>query len=91
MSLVVSERAQKLLRRIPGCIRDKLAAWARLVEQKGLPEARKIPGFHADPLRGKRQGQRSVGLNRAYRAIYVTAETGELEIVSVEEVMKHDY
>ncbi len=38
-----------------------------------------------------RQGQRSVRLNRAYRAIYVEHETGEVELIEVLEVNKHEY
>ena len=48
-------------------------------------------GFHDEPLKGKRQGQRSVRLNRAYRAIYVEHETGEVELIEVLEVNKHEY
>ena len=48
-------------------------------------------GFHDEPLKGKLQGQRSVRLNRAYRAIYVEHETGEVELIEVLEVNKHEY
>lgn len=40
---------------------------------------------------GRRQGQRSVRLNRAYRAIYVEHENGEVELIEVLEVNKHEY
>lgn len=52
---------------------------------------RKVPGFHDEPLKGDRKGQRSIRLNRAYRAIYVVSKGGAVELVSVEEVSKHDY
>jgi proteic killer suppression protein len=54
-------------------------------------EMRKCKGFHDEPLKGKRQGQRSVRLNKAYRAIYVEHETGEVELIEVLEVSKHEY
>ncbi|MCP4654162.1 MAG: hypothetical protein GY856_01960, partial [bacterium] len=62
-----------------------------IVETQGLEEARKIPGFHDEPLGGPRKGQRSIRLSHAYRAIYEiqTDEAGEL--ASVEEVNKHEY
>jgi toxin HigB-1 len=59
--------------------------------QKGLQHARKIPGYHDEPLRGSREGQRSIRLSLAYRAFYVTAKGGGIEIVTVLEVSKHDY
>ena len=40
--------------------------------------------------KGKRKGQRSIRLNRAYRAFYVVSK-GAAEFVSVEEVNKHEY
>ena len=61
------------------------------VEAIGLEEVRKVPGFHDEPLKGDRKGQRSIRLNRAYRAIYVANKGGTVEFVSVEEVNKHDY
>ncbi len=61
------------------------------MEACGLEEVRKIPGYHDEPLRGDRQGQRSIRLSRAYRAIYVVKADGGIEFVSVEEVSKHEY
>jgi len=70
---------------------DKLLAWVSLVEQGGLEEARKVPGFHDEPLLGRRSGQRSIRLSRAYRAIYHIDDRGVVELVVVEEVTKHVY
>jgi len=70
---------------------DKLLAWVLWIEREGIEEVRKIPGFHDEPLKGKRRGRRSIRLSRAYRAIYRVAESGGLEIVLVEEVTKHGY
>ncbi|MBW1759830.1 MAG: hypothetical protein JRI88_05880 [Deltaproteobacteria bacterium] len=42
-----------------------------------------------EPLKGKRFGQRSVRLSKAYRAIYI--EKQESIIIEVIEVSKHDY
>ena len=63
------------------------------VEREGLHEVRKIPGYHDEPLKGPRQGQRSrdAGLSRDYRAIYIVQRDGTVEFASVEEVSKHDY
>ena len=69
---------------------DKLLAWVGNVEAKGLEEVRKLPGYHDEPLKGQRQGQRSIRLSRAYRAIYVLRGP-EVTFVLVEEVSKHDY
>ena len=61
------------------------------VEESGTREVRKYKGLHDEPLKGKGLGQRSVRLNRAYRAIYRESKTGDLEIVEVLEVNKHEY
>lgn len=56
-----------------------------------LGEVRKIPGYHDEPLKGTRTGQRSIRLSKAYRAIYEIDQEGKIEIVKVLEVNKHDY
>jgi proteic killer suppression protein len=47
--------------------------------------------WHLLLVAGKRQGQRSVRLSKAYRAIYVEHETGEVELIEVLQVNKHEY
>ena len=83
--------ARKQLKKMPRHIVENLAAWVDDVETRGLEEVRKVPGHHDEPLRGDRQGQRSIRLSRAYRAIYILKADGEIEFVSVEEVSKHEY
>ena len=60
------------------------------VEHDGLDEVRKVPGYHDEPLKGDRAGQRSIRLSRSYRAIY-EVKNDAVEFVSVEEVSKHEY
>ena len=90
-NVALSEKAKKNLKKIPIHIVDKLDVWIASVERDGLQEVRKIPGFHDEPLLGKRWGQRSIRLSRAYRAIYRIKEKKEIEFVNIEEVSKHDY
>jgi proteic killer suppression protein len=52
---------------------------------------REIKSFHDEPLKGKRSGQRSIRLNKDYRAIYVINQDGGVEILEVQEVNKHEY
>jgi len=66
-------------------------AWVRVIEEKGMSEVRRIPGFHDEPLRGQRKGERSARLNRAYRVIYEERSQGVIEIAYVLEVNKHEY
>jgi proteic killer suppression protein len=89
--VVITGRARKQLRRCPGHIVDKLETWVDAVEQRGLEEVRKIPGYHDEPLHGDRTGQRSIRLSRSYRAIYVVLSEGRVEFVQIEEVSKHAY
>ena len=89
--VILSKAAKKDLRKVPFYIADKLETWVDAVERDGLEEIRKIPGYHDEPLKGDRVGQRSIRLNKAYRAIYVESPSKEIMIVSVIEVNKHDY
>lgn len=86
----ISRNALKDLRKFPKPILDKLQSWIEAIEIEGLYEVRKLPGFHDEPLQGKRKGQRSIRLSRSYRAIY-TIQKDKIEFVLVEEVNKHDY
>lgn len=86
----ISRLARKQLERVPNHIVDKLDTWVQGVEIRGLEEMRKIPSYHDEPLKGSRQGQRSIRLSRSYRAIYVV-KRGQVEFVSIEEVTKHGY
>jgi proteic killer suppression protein len=87
----VTRRAEKQARRLPVHVSEKLWAWVYLVMEIGLEEVRKIPGYHDEPLVGRRRGMRSIRLSRAYRAMYRLVRDGDVELVSIEEVSKHGY
>ena len=87
----LSNLAQKQLKKTPRHIVENLAAWVDDVETQGLEEARKVPGYHDEPLHGERQGQRSIRLSRSYRAIYVVKGEGVVQFVLIAEITKHAY
>lgn len=87
----LSARAMKDLKKVPLPIILKLKAWIEDVGHRGLTEVRKVPGYHDEPLKGKRKGQRSIRLNIAYRAIYVINESGVINFIEIQEVNKHEY
>ncbi len=89
-SVILSKRAKNDLLKVPAYIAQKLAAWVESVEADSLEETRKIPGYHDEPLKGDRKGQRSIRLSKAYRAIYEIKIDG-IEFVEVQEVNKHEY
>lgn len=86
----LTSKAKKELIKLPEYIQMKFYSWADNIEEFGLEYVRKIKGYHDEPLRGKRKGQRSVRLSQAYRAIYVL-ENGEPRVIEVIEVNKHKY
>jgi proteic killer suppression protein len=86
----ISKRAEKQLRKVPQHIIDNLMIWVAAVEHDGFEEVRRVPGYHDEPLKGVRAGQRSIRLSRAYRAIYAI-QGNTAKFVSVEEVSKHEY
>lgn len=87
----LTRNALKDLNKVPGFIKDKLLLWVDVVERLGIYQVRKTPGFHDEPLKGDRKGQRSIRLNKAYRAIYVENQHEEIYLISVVEVNKHGY
>lgn len=89
--IYLSKRAKNDLLQVPHYIRIQFLAWVESVQLEGLEKVRKIPGYHDEPLRGKRAGQRSIRLNRSYRALYKVLANNEIEFVEVIEVNKHEY
>ena len=90
-TVVISKIAEKNILKIPNYIQTKLRMWVNDVERLGLAEVQKISGYHDEPLKGERKGQRSIRLNKAYRAIYRILDNGKIEFVHIEEVNKHEY
>lgn len=88
-TVTYSTRVEKQLNRLPRYIAESLKHWAAMVEEKGIRQARLVSGFHDEPLWGSRRGQRSIRLNRSYRAFYV--EIADLQNILVIEVNKHEY
>lgn len=88
--VLISSKAQKDLKKIPHNIQAKFYTWVLLLEEHGMKEARKIKGYNDEALKGNRKGQRSIRLNKAYRAIYKETDKG-LELIEVLEVNKHEY
>lgn len=87
----LSRQAKKQLKKVPNHIVRKFVQWSKDVMLQGLEEVRKIPGYHDEPLLGKRKGERSIRLSKAYRAIYILKKDGSVEFVYIEEVNKHEY
>jgi proteic killer suppression protein len=83
-------RAYKQLKRLPEHVVFKLQIWTTSLELIGLEETRKIKGYHDEPLQGDRKGQRSIRLNRSYRAIY-REDKGIIHLIVILEVNKHEY
>lgn len=86
----VALSVKKNLHKIPLQIKKKLFTWVAAVEERGLNEVKKISGYHDEPLKGDRQGQRSIRLNKQWRAIYRVIDK-KIEFVLIEEVTPHDY
>lgn len=89
--VVLRKKLEPSLKKLPKHIITKLTAWINAVAHDGLSEVRKIPGYHDEPLQGDRKGQRSIRLSKSYRAIYIIDKAGQMEIVEIIEVNKHDY
>jgi len=86
----ISRRAQKDLKKVPVHIGMGLRQWVASVEKVGLETVQKQLGYHDEALKGQRKGQRSIRLNRSYRAIYRVVRDS-VQFILIDEVNKHDY
>lgn len=89
ITILLSPRAQKELRKLPKEIQSSLDKWADEVKQRGLTEVRQINGYNDKPIHfGEHKGRRSIRLNHVYRAFYTKLKNGHLQ---VEAVNRHEY
>lgn len=89
--VVFKRLAEKQVRKLPTYIQMALRTWALLIEEHGISAMRKVPGYHDEPLRGERQGQRSSRLSKGYRVFYEEDATEKTVAIIVLEVNKHEY
>ncbi|MFA6038311.1 MAG: hypothetical protein WC748_09365 [Legionellales bacterium] len=90
--VILSKKVEKTLVELPAHITLKLLGWVKTVKEFGLNATRKIPGYHDEPVKDKaRKGQRTIRLNKGYRAFYVIDENQEIHFIEVIEVNKHEY
>lgn len=90
-SVSLTIRAKNELKKVPPHIAVKLQFWIDAVKTYGISKVRKVPGYHDEPLKGRRKGQRSIRLNKAYRAIYEETKENEINLILIMEVNKHEY
>lgn len=88
--VVISKQAKRDLLKVPKHVAVKFQDWVEDVEDRGLTEVRKIPGYHDEPLSGALKGLRSIRLSRSYRAYYRVV-AGAAILVNVERIDKHEY
>jgi toxin HigB-1 len=88
--VIITRAARKGLENAPPHVRDKFGIWVKTVRLFGLEIARSSPSLHDEALQGQRQGQRSIRLNKQWRAVYIQTPANTL-LVTVLEVTAHDY
>ena len=81
--VVYSKFAEKQLKKLPIYIKEALFIWELSIARMGIEETRKLKGYHDEPLKGTRLGQRSIRLNRSYRAIYEENRERDLVLISI--------
>ena len=82
---------KKVLKKVPYFICNKVQIWADMVEKEGLSAVQKVRGFKDHALKGNRKSQRAVYLNRKWRLIYTISEEDQFIIITIKEVVPHDY
>lgn len=80
---------EKQIEKIPVNLQVKVRFWASEVQRLGINALIGNRAFRDEALKGKRRGQRSIRLNRAYRLIYeIKQKNVHIHIL---EVNKHEY
>ncbi len=87
----ITKFAEKQLKKLPDYILAAFYTWVKTVELDGIRRTRILPGYHDEPLRGDRKGQRSVRLSKSYRVIYEETDSGNIILIGILEINKHEY
>lgn len=87
----ITKFAEKQIRKLPKHIAAAYFTWVKSVELDGIRVTRLLPGYHDEPLKGSRKGRRSIRLSKGYRVIYEETESGNVVLIGIQEVNKHDY
>lgn len=66
----ITKNAAKDLSKSPSAVQIKFSFWRQQVTERGLIEVRRNPGWHDEPLKGQRLGQRSIRLIIKWRVFY---------------------
>ncbi|MFN8845350.1 MAG: hypothetical protein ACK5V3_00025 [Bdellovibrionales bacterium] len=66
--------------KLPQLVKEKFLKWEKEVNEKGIGEVRKIPGYHDEPVG---TGGRSVRLNDHFRACYEILVENGISIIKV--------
>ena len=91
MDIVDYSRIERQLQKLPNGVLVAFRAWVKTIEMVGLWETQKMRGYRDHTLKGQRRGQRATCFGRSYRVIYEPHKSGEIYIIRVEKVTKHDY
>lgn len=88
----LSHETQKLIdkHRLPPQVINKFETWKKDIQEKGLAEVRKIPGYHDEPIHVI-QGARSVRLNGEFRLFYTLEKSDGVETLRVLKITPHEY
>ena len=79
----------RILQKLPEEVLKRYEKWKDIVRISGPRGLREIKGFHDEPLKGDRKGQRSSRLSQQYRVIYEVVK--EEVLVYVLDLTAHDY
>lgn len=91
MEVKISKNAVKSLKKAPIQAQRKYRSWLKDLAELGLTKTRKIPGYHDEPLAGKKKGRRSIRLNKKWRLEYTLEKDIFGNWIMILEVHPHDY
>jgi proteic killer suppression protein len=89
----ITKFASKQIVKLPKFILEQTLKWIEHIRHSGLQATRLSKGYHDEALKGDRQEQRSIRLNRSWRLIYEEIETENktVVVITILEINKHEY
>ena len=84
-------KVKKHLDRLPKRIYNLFLIWVDLIENDGWEHTKSLKVYRDHALKGVWKGFRSASLKWSYRVIYQHQKDGQINIIKIERISKHEY
>ena len=91
IDIFLSKEADKQIKKLHPYLLKQYLVWVKSIKRYGYDIVKSSHRYKDHILKGKWKGYRAFRLSYSYRVIYKTHKDGDIQIIKVERISKHDY